>query len=277
MFGGNLRVLRVNYEEKMAKFVYEYDLKMIEDTFSIQALSNELNATNNSKEELCQRVAPDENAYVEKEVDVGRLHREIDASTAAFNEKVGAEVLAANVAFNEKLAMQTLELGAHFDLKLDVELVIAKVFAIEQHSSELEFFYFEHELKLWAERDKYQKMRTLEMNKYNKLRDDYVNKLKKRLEQIGIRVAPSSQPCTANEEACVEGHAAPSPSCGVNIAVDPSVRGVERRCDGFLSSFSTTFNEKYLEVDSATCKEKLSSVNVAFDGVKKELILEHDH
>ena len=36
---------------------------------------------------------------------MGRLHREIVASAAAFNEKVGAEVLAVIVAFNEKLAM----------------------------------------------------------------------------------------------------------------------------------------------------------------------------
>ena len=94
----------------------------------------------------------------------------------------------------------------------------------------------EHELKLCAERDKYQEMLTLEMNKYNKLRDVYVNKHKKRHEQIGIRVASSSQPCTVDEEAYVEGHATPPPSCGVNIVVDQSVHGVKGRCDGFISS-----------------------------------------
>ena len=118
----NLHVLQSNHEEKLAKVVYEYDLKMVEEKFSIQALSNELNAANNSKEEFCQRVVAAEIAYVEKEFEVGRLHREIVASAPAFNEKVGAEVLAANVAFNEKLAMQGIELAAHFDRKLDVEL-----------------------------------------------------------------------------------------------------------------------------------------------------------
>jgi hypothetical protein len=91
-------------------------------------------------------------------------------------------------------------------------------------------------LELRAERDKYQKNLTLQMNKYNKLRDDYVNKLKKRHQQTCIRVAPSSQPCTADEEAYVEVHTAPPPSCGVNIVVDQSIPGVEGRCDGLLSS-----------------------------------------
>jgi hypothetical protein len=84
-------------------------------------------------------------------------------------------------------------------------------------------------LELCAERDKHQKTLTLEMNKYSKLRDDYVNKLKTRHQQIGIRVAPSSQPFTADEEAYVEGHAAPPPSCGVNIVVYQSVIVVEGR------------------------------------------------
>jgi hypothetical protein len=140
---------------------------------------------------------------------------------------------------------------------------------------ELEAFNYEHGLKLCAERNKYQKILTLEMNKYNKLREEYVNKLKKRHGQIGIRIAPSSQPCTADEEAYVEEHAAPPPSCGVNIATDQSVHGVEGRCDGFLSSSSTTFNEKDLEVDVVAYKEKLSSINVALDGVNHDLILGH--
>ena len=68
-----------------------------------------------------------------------RLHREIVASIAAFNDKVGAEVLVANVAFDEKLVMRAHEVAGHFDRKLVVELVAAKKFAIEQHSTELEF------------------------------------------------------------------------------------------------------------------------------------------
>ena len=64
--------------------------------------------------------------------------------------------------------MQAHEVAGHFDQKLVVELVAAKVFAIEQHSTELVFLNFEHELELRAERDKYQKMLTLQMNKYNK-------------------------------------------------------------------------------------------------------------
>ena len=133
-----------------------------------------------------------------------------------------------------------------------MELAAANIFVIEQHSTELEFFInFEHELKLCAEHVKYKKMLILEMNKYNNLSDDYINKLKKRHEQIGIHVAPSSQPCIAYEEASVEWHAAPIPSCRVNIAVDQRVPGVEGRCDSFLSSSSTTFNEKYLAVDVA--------------------------
>ena len=38
----NLHVLQSNYVKKSGKVVYEYDLKMAEDKFSIQALSNEL-------------------------------------------------------------------------------------------------------------------------------------------------------------------------------------------------------------------------------------------
>ena len=78
---------------------------MVEDTFSIQTLSNELNVANNCKEDLCQRVVAAEKACAKTKVEVGRLRREIVPSAAAFNEKFGAEVLAANVAFNEKLAM----------------------------------------------------------------------------------------------------------------------------------------------------------------------------
>ena len=48
----NLHVLQSNYEEKLDKVVYEYDLNMVEDKFSIQTLSNELKLVNNSKEEL---------------------------------------------------------------------------------------------------------------------------------------------------------------------------------------------------------------------------------
>ena len=86
-------------------------------------------------------------------------------------------------------------------------------------------------------------MLTFEMNKDNKLRDDYLNELKKRHQQIGIRVAASSQPCTADEEAYVEGHDAPPPSCGANIVVDQSVPAVEGHCDGLLSSSSTHLHE----------------------------------
>ena len=113
--------MQSDYEAKLEKAVYEYEVKMVEDTISIQTLSDELNVANNCKEELCQRVVAAEIACAKKEVEVGRLDREIIASAAAFNEKVGAEVLAANVAFNEKLAMQALELAAHFDRKLDVD------------------------------------------------------------------------------------------------------------------------------------------------------------
>ncbi len=103
----NLHVLQSNYEEKLDKVVYEYDLKMVEDKFSIQTLSNEFNDANNTKEKLCQRVVAAEIACVEKEVEEGKLHHEIAAFAAAFNEK---------------LAMQALKLVAHFDRKLDVEL-----------------------------------------------------------------------------------------------------------------------------------------------------------
>ena len=76
-------------------------------------MSTELNAVNNSKEELLQRVAAQaEIACVQKEVEVRRLHRELDSSAAAFNEK---------------LAIQALELAAHFDRKLDVELATKKL------------------------------------------------------------------------------------------------------------------------------------------------------
>ena len=174
-----------------------------------------------------------------------RHHREIVAFDSAFSENFRVEVLAAKVAFNEELAVQALELAACFDRKLDVELAAAKVFAIEQHSSELEVLNYEHELELCAEREKYQKMLTSEMNKCNKLRDDYANKLKTRHQQIGICVAPS-QPCTADEQTYVEGHVAPQRSGGVSIVVDESVvAGVEGRCDGLLSSSSTHCNKKY--------------------------------
>jgi len=67
-------------------------LKIIEYKISIQTVSNVLNATNNSKEELSQRVAATEITYIEKEVEVGRHHHEIAGYVAAFNEKLGAEV-----------------------------------------------------------------------------------------------------------------------------------------------------------------------------------------
>ena len=117
-------------------------------------------------------------------------------------------------------------------------------------------------------------MLTSEINKYNKLRDNYANKLKTRHQHIGIRVAPS-QPCTPEEEAYVEGHVAPRRTCGVNIVFDESVPGVERRCDGLLSSSSTHCNRKYTEVNAVAFKERLSSFNVALDGVNQELIIEH--
>jgi len=120
-----------------------------------QISAKELNSANNSKEEFCQRFAAAEIPYAENEVEVGRLYREIDASAFAFNDNVVVEVIVANVAFNEKLAMQALELATHFDRKLDVELEAEKVFAIEQHSAELEVLRYEHKLKLFAERDKY--------------------------------------------------------------------------------------------------------------------------
>jgi hypothetical protein len=75
-------------------------------------LSNELNAANNSKEELYQRVSTAEIACLQKEVEVERLHREIAAFAAVFNDKICAEVLAAKVAFNEWIAVQALELAA---------------------------------------------------------------------------------------------------------------------------------------------------------------------
>ena len=118
--------LHADYEAKLQHVVYEYELNMVEDTFSIQTLSNGLNAANNSKEKLYQRVRATEIACLQKEVEVERLHSEIVASAPAFNEKVGAEVLVAKVAFNEELAVQALELAAHFDRKLVVELVAAK-------------------------------------------------------------------------------------------------------------------------------------------------------
>jgi hypothetical protein len=57
--------LQSDYEAKLEHVAYEYDLKIVEDKFSIQTLSNELNAANNSKEELCQRVVATEIACVE--------------------------------------------------------------------------------------------------------------------------------------------------------------------------------------------------------------------
>ncbi len=102
-----------------------------------------MNVVNSSKEELLQRIVAVEIACVQKEVEVRRLHRELDSFAAAFDEK---------------LAIQALELAAHFDRKLDVELDSEKVIVIEQHSAELEVLNFEHELKLCAEHDKYQEM-----------------------------------------------------------------------------------------------------------------------
>ena len=60
--------LQSNYEGKLEKVVYEYYLKMVEDKFLIQTLSKELNAANNYKEELCQRVAAAEIACAQMEV-----------------------------------------------------------------------------------------------------------------------------------------------------------------------------------------------------------------
>ncbi len=96
----NLYVLHSDYEAKLDKVVYEYELKMVEDNCSIQTMSNELSVVNNSKEELLQRVVAAEITCVQKEVEVRRLHRELDSSTAAFNEK---------------LAIQALELAANFN------------------------------------------------------------------------------------------------------------------------------------------------------------------
>ena len=139
-----LYVLQSDYEAKLDKVVYEYELKMVEDNCSIQTMSNELSVVNNSKEELHKRHAAAKIACVDMEGKVRRLQRELDSSAAAFNEK---------------LARQALELAAHFDRKLDMELAAEKAIAIEQHSAELEVLNFEHDLKLCAERDKYQKIR----------------------------------------------------------------------------------------------------------------------
>jgi hypothetical protein len=70
---------------------------MDEDKFSIQTLSKELNATNNSKEGMCQRVVAAKIAYAQKEVELERLNKYIVAFAAAFNEKLGAEIFAANM------------------------------------------------------------------------------------------------------------------------------------------------------------------------------------
>ena len=58
--------LQSKYEAKLEHVVYEYELKMVEDEFSIKTLSNELNTANNSKEELCQRVVAAEIECVQK-------------------------------------------------------------------------------------------------------------------------------------------------------------------------------------------------------------------
>ena len=58
--------LQSDYEAKLEHVVYDNELKMVEDKFSNQTLSNELNAAKTSKEELCLRVAAVEFAYVEK-------------------------------------------------------------------------------------------------------------------------------------------------------------------------------------------------------------------
>ena len=100
-----------------------------------------------------------------------RLHREIVAFASAFIEKLAAEVLAAKVTFNEELAVHALELAVHFDRKLVVELAAANIFATEQQSVELEVLNYEHELELRAERDKYHKKITMQMNESNNLRD----------------------------------------------------------------------------------------------------------
>ena len=41
--------LHFEYEAKLEHVVHEYELKMVEDKFSIQILSNELNAANNRR------------------------------------------------------------------------------------------------------------------------------------------------------------------------------------------------------------------------------------
>ena len=117
--------LQSEYEAKLEHVVHEYESQLVENESSIQSLSNEINRANNSKEELNKRVCAAEIACIQKKVEVDRLHREIAASAAAFNEKVSVEDLATKVAFNEELAVQALELAAHFDRKLDVELASA--------------------------------------------------------------------------------------------------------------------------------------------------------
>jgi hypothetical protein len=67
--------------------------------------------------------------------------------------------------------VQALVLAAHFDRKFVVELAAAKVFATEQHSAELEVLNYEHKFELRAERDKYHKKLTMQMNESNNLRD----------------------------------------------------------------------------------------------------------
>ncbi len=113
-----LYVIQSDYEAKLDKVVYEYELKMVEDNYSTQSMTTELNVVNNSQAELHQRTVAAEILCAEKEVEVRRLHRELDCFAAAFNEK---------------LAIQALELAAHFDWKLDVELAAKKAIAIEQH------------------------------------------------------------------------------------------------------------------------------------------------
>ncbi len=44
----SLDVLESNYEAKVDKVVYEYDLKMLEYSYTIESLGKELNAVSNS-------------------------------------------------------------------------------------------------------------------------------------------------------------------------------------------------------------------------------------
>ncbi len=89
---------------------------------------------------------------------MGRLHAEIAASAAAFNEWIAIEVHAANVTFNEKLALEALDIHTHFDRKLVVEVAATKDVAIEMHSTVIERLNYEHELNLVAKPKRHRNM-----------------------------------------------------------------------------------------------------------------------